>query len=195
LKEILLGLLRRNLLKKVMNKKINYNGVDYLPLELALLKGENKALKQLLLFGGNYVDFHANSDQRKSSQEECSSRHCSVSGNILHTAVLSDQISLLSYLLKWLFNHDDRIDKNNKKKEMEKQNKGLNNNENKDENSEINNTSNSFGGDGRPVRLGMSVINDSSTDTRTYSLLFDLLYGTDKSVRTPLMMAQDMKKV
>jgi hypothetical protein len=195
LKEILLGLSRRNLLQKIMNEKINYKGIDYFPLELALLKGENRAFKQLLLFGGNYINFYINSNRRISSQEECSSEHCSVSGNILHTAVLSDQISLLSHILKWLFTHDDRIHKNSKKKEIEKQNNGFNDNENKDENNKIKNTSNNLTGDGRPFRPGVSSINDSCTDTCTYSLLFELLHGTDKSVRTPLMLAQDMKKV
>lgn len=178
-----------------MNERINYNGIHYLPLELALLKGENRAFKQLLLFGGNYVNFHINSNQRKSSQEKCSSEHCSVSGNILHIAALSDQISLLSHILKWLFNHDDRIYKNNKKKEMEKQNNNVNDNDNKDEKSEINNTGNNLTGNGRPVKTGVSSINDSCTESCTCSLLFELLHGTDKSVRTPLMLAQDMKKV
>ena len=178
-----------------MNEEINYNGIDYFPLELALLKGENRAFKQLLLFGGKYVTFHIDSNQRLSSQEECSSTHCSVSGNILHTAVLSDQISLLSHLLKWLFNHDDQIYKNKKKKEMEKQNNGIDNNESKDENSEINNTGNNRSGNCRPVVIGIKGMNDSCTNTCTCSLSFDLLHGTDMSVRTPLMLAQDMKKV
>lgn len=178
-----------------MNEKINYNGIDYFPLELALLKGENRAFKQLLLFGGNYVRFHRNSNQRISSQKEHPSKHCSMPGNILHNAVLSDQISLLSHLLKWFLNRDNRIQKNSKKKEMEKQNSDFIDNENKDENSEINNTGSNLSENGRPVIPCMSGINNRCTGTRTYSLLFDLLHGTDKSVRTPLMLAQDMNKV
>lgn len=171
-----------------MSEKINYNGIGYFPLELALLKGENRAFKQLLLFGGKYVNFRVNFNKKIYFEDECSSEIHSVSGNILHAAVMSDQISLLSHILKWLSNYDNHNHNQDYEKieiEVEK-------------NSNLNNSRDYTGRNHIEHSLTGILGKDNdwiSTCTHSHSLLFDLLGGTDKSVRTPLSLAQDLKKV
>ena len=174
-----------------MREKINYSGIDYFPLELALLKGENRAFKQLLLFGGKYVNFRVNFNKRIYSEEECFSEIYSESGNILHAAVMSDQISLLSHILKWLSNYDNH-NHNHVHQDYEKIEIEI------EDDSNVNNSRDYYGRNhsehGLTGILGKN--NDRiSTCTHSHSLLFDLLGGTDKSVRTPLSLAQDLKKV
>ena len=177
---------------KIIDQKINHNGTDYFPLELALLKGENRAFKQLLLFGGNYFNFRIGLKEDIYSDRDHSSLHFSESGNILHVAVISNQISLLSHLLKWLFDNHNRNNKNCKKKEIAQINDNFYENENGKESTKTNKM-------GRNLKnhdvSGIHGIHSSCTNICTYSTLFGLLRGTDRSVRTPLVLAQDMKKV
>ena len=170
-----------------MNEKIYYSGIDYFPLELALLKGENRAFKQLLLFGGKYVNFRINFNKRIYSEKECSSDIYSESGNILHAAVMSNQISLLSHVLRWLFNYDNRIHQDHEKIETELE-----------EDNNVNN-SRDYTGTNHSEHDITDILGKNndwiSTRTHSHSLLFDLLGGTDKSVRTPQSLALDLKKV
>jgi hypothetical protein len=69
LKEILLAFSRRNLLENIMNTKDSENS-GYYPLELALLQGESKAFKQLLLLGGNSFNNWENKKVKTSSGED-----------------------------------------------------------------------------------------------------------------------------
>lgn len=72
---MLLAFSRRNLLEKIMNTKDSANS-DYYPLELALLQGESRAFKQLLLFGGNsFKNWEKNSFTKviQETSSECQS--------------------------------------------------------------------------------------------------------------------------
>ena len=91
-----------------MNTQIDEKNGLY-PLELALLEGKSRAFKQLLLFGGNWVDLRKNRNVRNiknvrnvSAEYSSASSQGEYSGNILHAAVLGDQISSLCYLIKWI---------------------------------------------------------------------------------------------
>ena len=178
-----------------MNEKIHYNGIDYFPLELALLKGESRAFKQLLLFGGKYINFRINFNKRIYSEEECSSEIYSESGNILHAAVMSNQISLLSHMLKWISGNDNHNYNDNHNHNHQDYGKI------KIEIEEDNNVNNSrdYTGTNHSEHHITGILGENndwiSTCTHSHSLLFDLLGGTDRSVRTPLSLALDLKKV
>ena len=125
--------------------KIKYKHKEkfYFPLELALIKGETKVFKQLLLFGGSWTRFQNNSSQNILPQDVYEESSNSVvqtknqiqnvneneykitnkiesyfSGNILHAAVIGGRLSSLSYLVKWILEREEEM-KVEKEKETE----------------------------------------------------------------------------
>ena len=125
--------------------KIKYKHKEkfYFPLELALIKGETKVFKQLLLFGGSWTRFQNNSSQNILPQDVYEESSNSVvqtknqiqnvneneykitnkiesyfSGNILHAAVIGGRLSSLTYLVKWILEREEEM-KVEKEKETE----------------------------------------------------------------------------
>ena len=179
---------RRNLLNSFLSERIKYQNLEYLPLELLLIKGDTGSVKQLLLLGGSWITFQ---HKVPSEYEEHSLRKKNVfSGNLLHAAVIGGRLSALTYLIKWLLERDRIISEDNDEKRSLKNVKKV---AKKDEIGKDEKKKYSDMNDKYDDTYDAFVCNDQNSNTE--SLLHQFLCGVDDHGRTPTDLAKEEKQV
>ena len=175
---------RRNLLDSFLSERVKYQNLEYLPLELLLIKGDTGSVKQLLLLGGSWITFPKNLCSGINDGEEYSLRNKNIfSGNLLHAAVIGGRLSALTYLIKWLSERDTITSKDNDEKiEIKNEREIVRKDEIKnDEKKKYDDT------------YDILVCHDLNSDRG--SLLHQFLYDVDENGRTPADLAKEGKKV